>query len=61
MLQLITISIWVQLNIANPVLYFYLTVVSEICGVFRVYPEFYCIKVCIDMIREMQKIYIINK
>lgn len=58
---IISIIIWVQLNIANPVLYTWLTVASEVCGIFRAYPHMYVCKVCIDVVREMQKIYIINK
>jgi hypothetical protein len=48
--------------ITNSTVYAYLTIASEICGVVRMaYPEFYVVKVCIDMIREIQKIVLLNK
>jgi hypothetical protein len=54
-----TLCVWINklyAAISNPTLYMYLTIASEICGVFRVYPTMYCAKVCIDMVREIQKI-----
>lgn len=41
-------------------LYTILTVISEICNVFRMYPTMFAIKVCVDMVREVQKIILFN-
>lgn len=53
--------LWIQLNVSNPILYSYLTLASELCGVFRMYPVMYTCKVCIDVVRESMKVYIINR
>ena len=61
MANLFLFVLWIQINVSNPVLYFYITLASEVCGLFRMYPVMYVCKVCIDVLRETMKIYIINR
>jgi len=61
MTYLYSIIIYVQMYIADVRLYTVLTVISEICGLLRHIPQFYACKVCVDMVRETQKIFILIK
>lgn len=61
MANVLFLIVWAQMNMSNPVVYSYLTLASEICGALRVIPAFYITKVCIDVVRESMKVYIINR
>lgn len=61
MANVLFLIVWLQMNMSNPVVYSYLTLASEICGTMRVIPAFYITKVCIDVVRESMKVYIINR
>lgn len=60
MFMFTSIMMYVIGIVSNTKLYMVLTVCSEICGVLRVYPTFYVCKVCIDMVRELQKIVLLT-
>ncbi len=52
--------------LSNVVLYTVLTVISETCGYLRyaysdLYTVFYGIKVSVDVVREIQKVFIVSK